>query len=450
MSFPKYDRYKDSGVERLGEVPEHWEIGSLKRGFQIVGGSTPKSEQESYWDGAIVWVTPADLSKLSTMYISDSSRKITSAGLLSCGTTMVPAGSIVISTRAPIGSLAISERELCTNQGCKSLVALGNRCYSSYYGYLLSVSTIALNIRGKGTTFLELSSDELGAFNIPYPPLPEQRSIAAFLDRETTKIDELIAEQRQLIDLLKEKRQAVISHAVTKGLNPDAPMKDSAIEWLGEVPEHWSKPSKLVDFSDASQHSFVNGPFGSDLLSSELTQEGIPVIYIRDLKPQGYTRVSEVCVTREKAEQIKFCNVIPGDILVAKVGDPPGLAVVYPTTEGEGIVTQDVIRLRLNKESATSSYVSYLLNSDFGRISIDTISVESTRTRVGLGDYKQLKFCIPPFSEQQSIVTFLDVEAAKLNDLVDEAQYAINLLQERRTALISAAVTGKIDVRSFV
>ncbi|MBV5302320.1 MAG: restriction endonuclease subunit S, partial [Methylococcales bacterium] len=238
MKYQTYPNYKPSGVEWLGDVPEHWDAIALKRKFRIVGGSTPKSDQEVFWDGEIIWVTPSDLSKLPSLFIGDSQRKITLSGLTSCGTTLVPENSIILSTRAPIGSLAIATTELCTNQGCKSLVPL-NQTNSKFFGYLLSVSTTELNIRGRGTTFLELSGDELGAFKIPFPSKNEQQKIAQFLDHETAKIDTLIEKQQRLIALLKEKRQAVISHAVTKGLNPNAPMKPSGVEWLGDVPVGW-------------------------------------------------------------------------------------------------------------------------------------------------------------------------------------------------------------------
>jgi type I restriction enzyme S subunit len=258
-----------------------------------------------------------------------------------------------------------------------------------------------------------------------------------------------VAWQQRLIELLKEKRQATISRAVTKGLDPNAPMKASGLEWFGAVPQHWGHSTKLNDLAGKTRHSFVNGPFGSDLLTEELLAEGVPVIYIRDLKPSGYRRVSEWCVTSKKAGELSFCNVIPGDILIAKVGEPPGLAVVYPGTEPNGIVTQDVIRLRVN-ETVDPHFVAYLLNSDFGRISIDLISVASTRTRIGLGEYKQLRCVIFPLSEQRAIASFLDRERTKFDTLVTEAETAIALLQERRSALVTAAVTGKIDVRGLV
>ena len=214
MNCKPYLDYKESSVQWLGEVPEGWRIIALKRQFQVVCGSTPKSNNEAYWDGTIVWVTPADLSKLPSLYIDDSQRKITADGLASCGSTLVSKHSIILSTRAPIGSLAIAETDLCTNQGCKSLVPLKETA-ASFFAYLLSISTDELNVRGKGTTFLELSGDELGAFEVPLPPLPEQRAIAAFLDRETAKLDALTAEANRAIALLRERRSALISAAVT-------------------------------------------------------------------------------------------------------------------------------------------------------------------------------------------------------------------------------------------
>lgn len=303
---------------------------------------------------------------------------------------------------------------------------------------------------GTSSSMQNLPQDGFRAFVVPVPPLKEQETIADFLDRETAKINALVEEQKRLIELLKEKRQAVISQAVTKGLDPSVPMKDSGMEWLGQVPAHWGSARKLIDLAGAEKHTFVNGPFGSDLLTEELTDEGVPVIYIRDIKPNGYQRVSEWHVTPDKAAQLAFCSVVPGDIIVAKVGDPPGLAAVYPDDEPAGIVTQDVIRLRLDRARAAPGYVRWLLNSRYGQTMIDGISVESTRTRVGLGEYKQLRFFVPPLREQQELARHLDAVTAAIDRLIADASLASVLLLERRSALISAAVTGKIDVRGLV
>ncbi len=189
--YQKYAEYKDSGVEWLGEIPSHWDLKASKLLFNIVNGSTPKSGVEEFWEGDITWVTPSDLSKITNFEISESSRTITQKGLNSCGTSLVPSGSLILSCRAPIGSLAITTKDVCTNQGCKSLVVKA-RVNTKFMYYFFSVSTEQLNILGRGTTFLELSSDELGNFKLPYPKINDQSAIANFLDHETTKIDSLI------------------------------------------------------------------------------------------------------------------------------------------------------------------------------------------------------------------------------------------------------------------
>jgi type I restriction enzyme, S subunit len=214
MSFLRYESCKDSGIEWLGEVPRHWSVLALKRSFAIVGGATPNSDIESYWDGDVQWITPADLGKSTDLTITETRRQITEKGLASCAAELVPPNTVILSTRAPIGSIGITRQSACTNQGCKSLVNRGGY-NSQLLAYVLAAANGELNIRGKGTTFLELSGDELGRFSIPTPPISEQQQITAFLDHETTKIDALVEEQRLLIELLKEKRQALISAAVT-------------------------------------------------------------------------------------------------------------------------------------------------------------------------------------------------------------------------------------------
>jgi type I restriction enzyme S subunit len=217
---------------------------------------------------------------------------------------------------------------------------------------------------------------------------------------------------------------------------------------LGKVPEHWEK-SKLVNTGDGTKGCFVNGPFGSDLLAHELRDEGVPVIYIRDIKPTGYSRKSTVHVTPKKALKLEVCKVQTGDVLVSKVGDPPGDTCVYPSSEPEAIITQDVIRIRADRQKFSPEFIAYLLNSDFGQIVLNNISVEGTRKRVSLGDFKGTKFVFPSLSESINIVGYLNSQCSKLDHIISQAEITISLMQERRTALISAAVTGKIDVRNW-
>lgn len=205
---------KDSGVEWLGEVPEEWEMKRLKRIFRVVNGSTPKSGVSEYWDGDIAWITPDDLGNLQSDTITETARKITELGYHSCGTTLVPAGSLVLSTRAPIGHLAIAGIDLCTNQGCRALVFMSNDAKRFFY-YQLLASRPELESWGQGSTFKELGKSNLEAIELVSPPLPEQRAIASFLDRETVRIDALISKVREGIEKLREYRSALISAAVT-------------------------------------------------------------------------------------------------------------------------------------------------------------------------------------------------------------------------------------------
>jgi type I restriction enzyme S subunit len=205
---------KDSGVEWIGEIPEHWNIQKLKRIFQVLNGSTPKSDNPLFWNGNIIWVTPEDLSLTVSSVICKSSRQITAEGYDSCGTNLVPNGSIIVSTRAPIGYVKIAGVELCTNQGCRSLVkkTVTNEKYLFYY---LSSFGSVLNSLGQGSTFAELSSENLKMFQTPIPPIVEQITITRFLASETSKIDGLISKHLKLIDLLKEYKTSLITQAVT-------------------------------------------------------------------------------------------------------------------------------------------------------------------------------------------------------------------------------------------
>ena len=236
--FHPYPDYKDSGVEWLGEVPAHWESKALKRPFRVVNGSTPKSGEPDNWDGDIPWVTPEDLGKMSQRVLNEPARHITRKGYESCGTRMVCAGSLILSTRAPIGHIAICGTPVCTNQGCRSLVFRhsGNE---TYFYFQLHAARPVFKAAGQGSTFRELAKEGLESVAVSVPPPDEQHAIAAFLDRETAKIDGLVARKERLIELLQEKRTALITRAVTRGLDTNVPMKDSGVEWLGEIPAHW-------------------------------------------------------------------------------------------------------------------------------------------------------------------------------------------------------------------
>lgn len=445
--YQAYPEYKSSGVEWLENIPSHWETKPLKHlcsfNDDVLAENTKKDYELCYVDIGSVSATDG-ISRVETMtYGSAPSR---ARRLVRDGDVIVSTVRTYLEAIAPINN---PPSNMVVSTGF-AVIRPNNKLYKGYAAYCLRANGFIKEVvaRSVGVSYPAINASELVGIAVPSLPIEEQTQIANFLDHETAKIDTLIEKQQQLIKLLKEKRQAVISHAVTKGLNPHAPMKDSGVEWLGEVPEHWAK-SKLVNTGDGTRGCFVNGPFGSDLLAHELRDEGVPVVYIRDIKPTGYRRKSTVHVTPQKAQQLEVCKVQAGDVIVSKVGDPPGDSCVYPSSEPEAIITQDVIRIRVDENKFSADFIAYLLNSDFGRMVLNDISVEGTRKRVSLGDFKATKFVFPPLSESRDIVAYLHCECSKIDLVISQADKAVMLMQERRTALISAAVTGKIDVRNW-
>jgi type I restriction enzyme S subunit len=432
--YKPYAAYKSSGVEWLGDVPEHWEVKQIKYSFKVVGGSTPKSDQSDLWDGNHVWVTPSDLSKLNSLFINNSQRRISSKGLAYCAATLVPANTIILSTRAPIGSLAIAERELCTNQGCKSLVPAPN-VEASFYAYLLSISSTELNIRGKGTTFLELSGDALASFPVTYPPTDEQRVIAAYLDSESNRIDGLVGKKTRFIELLREKRQALITHAVTKGLDPNVKMKDSGVEWLGQVPSGWNvTPLKYIGSAiiglTYSPEDVVDEGEGTLVLRSSNIQHGRIT-----LDDNGVVKaiIPHRLITR--LGDILICSRNGSRSLIGKNG------MIDSASEGLSFgAFTTVFRTKHYK------FLYYVLNSSLfkfqaGRFLTTTINQLTTET------LNSFEIPLPPSDEQDLITEHLDRETLRLDTIISKTERSIELLKERRSALITAAVTGQIDLR---
>ena len=438
MSFRGYPDYKSSGFDWMGEIPFAWFILPLKRAFEIIGGSTPSAD-EINWGGPIQWATPADLSKLSSPYIQSTRRTLSHLGRASCGCSLLPTRSIILSTRAPIGSLAINTEPMSTNQGCKGLVPYRD-ISSVFFAYVLSISTELLNNLGKGTTFLEISGDELGRFPAAFPTFPEQTQIARFLDHETAKIDTLIHEQKRLIELLKEKRQAVISHAVTKGLDPDVPMKDSGVEWLGEVPAHWSvEPLKyLCSFSGGGTPAKEN---------LEYWNGDIPWVSPKDMKSFRISgskdKITGLALNESSTSLVKagaLLMVVRSGILQRTI--PIGINSVDVT------LNQDMKALRF-KNPDFAEYFAYFIKGYEPSLLIEWrkqgATVESIEQEY-LGESLTL---VPPLNEVAKIIEHLSHVDQRYGSLQAEAKKSSAMLLERRSALISAAVTGKIDVRNW-
>lgn len=205
---------RDSGIEWLGEVPEHWRITSIKHIAKVVNGSTPSSSEPDFWDGDILWATPDDLGSLNDKYLCSTNRQITKEGYQSCGTTIAPGNSIVLSTRAPIGHVALTLNDMCCNQGCRILVPQGS-IVSDYLYYLLLSSKAVLDALGQGSTFKELNRERLSSFKLPLPRIEEQKDIITYIDLEILRNTQISEKLKESISLLREYRASLIHHAVT-------------------------------------------------------------------------------------------------------------------------------------------------------------------------------------------------------------------------------------------
>lgn len=433
-----YPAYKNSGAEWLGKVPAHWNIKKLKYLFRVVNGSTPKSTEGDFWDGEIPWVTPEDLGALSDGTIRSTARYITEAGYQSCGTSLVPAGSLVLSTRAPIGHLAIAGVELCTNQGCRSLVFQPglNR---KFFFYQLLAARNELQSLGQGSTFQELGKGKLEAISLVVPPPQEQQAIADFLDRETEKLDALVKKKERLIELLQEKRTAIISQTVTKGLDPNVPMKDSGIEWLGEIPVHWEV--KRLKFLTVNPLQYGANEAG---LLADPDQPRF--VRITDITENGELREDTFrSLPHDVARPFLLSG---GDLLLARSGATVGKSFMYKDSWGACCYAGYLIRARLLTTKILPEFINYFAASTNYWDWISASIIQATIQNVSAEKYGNLSIPLPGLEQQRRIIVYLDRETAKIDALSDKVREGIEKLKEYRTALISAAVTGKIDVRA--
>jgi len=425
--YKAYPEYKDSEVEWLGKVPQHWNIKRV--------GSLFEERREKVND---VDYPPLSVTMQGIVPQLDNAAK-TDAG---DNRKLVKAGDFVINSRSDRkGASGISP--LTGSVSLISIVMSPRKYNSQFFHHLFRCQAFQEEFYryGKGIVADLWSTNSSELKNILIPDLPEEEAnrIAVFLDHETAKIDTLIEKQQQLIQLLKEKRQAVISHAVTKGLNPNAPMKDSGMEWLGEVPEHWVACSlkhhaKVID----CKH-----------ITAEFLDDGFPLASIGEVK-EWYVNLTSAKFTSEKF----YLDLIGGDRkpvsgdIIYSRNATVGEAALVATEMPDFAMGQDVCLIRLDR-NLLPEYIMHVLKSPVISRQLELTMVGSTFKRINVDDIRNFNLAMPPVEEQIQIVEHLEKILSKYDQIIYGAQQSIELMQERRTALISAAVTGKIDVRNW-
>ena len=403
----------------------------LKQLFRIVSGATP-SPEPIHWGGEIPWATPVDIGKRDGGTLEATDRSISETGLASCATEVAPAGSLVLSTRAPIGYVAETRIPLAINQGCRLLVPKSG-VEASFYRYILSIYRERLQALGRGSTFVELGTSDLGNLRVPSPPRVEQRAIVRFLDEETAKIDALIEKKRSLVQRLEEYRK---NHVLLMLSGSADLCKATGLDWLPRVPEHWTV---------APLYARYQVVLGKMLDQKRLTgMDSYP--YLRNINVQwDLVRVNDLPEMDFSSSERTRLRLQEGDLLVCEGGEV-GRTAMWRGEIEECYFQKAVHRMRPLTSKDAPRFMFYVMlaaaKSGFFRAggnpnTIDHLTGEQLR---------HYRFPFPPKEEQERIAARLDEHALTLSALGEKLQTAIEALSEYRAALITAAVTGQIDV----
>ena len=435
----RYSEYKDSGVKWLGEIPSHWEVMPIKYISEVSSGATPKTSVQGYWDGNITWVTPADF-KTETKFVLKGNRNITTLGVKSCSTVILPKGSLVFSKRAPIGQVSILKIPLCTNQGCFGIIP-NESMNNSFLYYSLAIHAQSFNTLGSGTTFRELSFSTFSSFKISVPPKEEQDAIVRYLDAATSKIDKAIAMQQKMIDLLNERKQIIIQNAVTKGLDENVEMKDSNCKFLGKIPSTWEVCKTLYVLS----MPITDGPH----TTPQLYDDGIPFVSAEAVScGNGYIDFSHIRGYISDSFYNECCKkYIPqrDDIYMIKSGATTGKVAIV-NTDVKFTIWSPLAVFRVNKKKVLPYFLYYSLQSSYYQVQVQDKWSFGTQQNIGMRMLEKLILCYPSIEEQAKIVAFIKKNVDNFDSAISNSQRQIALLQERKQIIINEVVTGKVKV----
>lgn len=441
--FRPFPKYKDSGVEWLGQIPVHWEVNRVRSTVTSCQNGVWGDEPDTLHD--IPCVRVADFDRL-TFGVDISDPTLRSVEPTVVAKRALHSGDLLLEKSGggenqPVGAVVLYGHPIpavCSNFVARIIVADGNdpRFLTYLHAALYTARVNTRHIK-QSTGIQNLDSSSYLTEQVGLPPDAEQRSVATFLDRETAKIDALVARKEQLIELLQEERTALITRAVTKGLDPNVPMKDSGVEWLGEIPAHW-EVKRLKDVVQGITVGIVVTP------SKYYVDEGVPCLRSFNIA-QGTVRLTDLVFISPTANELhRKSKIFEGDVLVVRTGNAGTAAVVPRELDGANCI--DLLIIRRSKQT-DSRFLFHFINSLAASGQVEARSVGAIQDHYNTGTLAELWLPGIPASEQQAIADFLERETARIDTLIAKVREAIERLKEFRTALISAAVTGKIDVR---
>ncbi|MBQ9058943.1 MAG: restriction endonuclease subunit S [Atopobiaceae bacterium] len=420
----RYEAYKDSGVEWIGEIPAGWEVRRIKEFCVLCTGHTPPTSVTEYFDGDVNWYTPGDI---SDNRLEASRRKVSQLAIDDRQVPIYPAGSVLLVAIGDTGRVGLSLLECSSNQQITALIP--RKCYSNWLFYAMQAERARLNNLALSTMIPILNNEYVSNYKLALPSLEEQHVIADYLDEKTAEIDGLIADCEREVELLQEYRKAVVSEAVTKGLDPDAPMKDSGIEWIGKMPKEWECVKIKALFRIEKR---IVGYEGPTVLS--ITQRGIVP---KDLK-SGEGQLA--------MDYSNYQWVYPGDFAMNHMDLLTGWV---DCSQVEGVTSPDYRVFVPLSENIHRSYFKYLFQHCYsGKVFYGLGQGVSGLGRWRLPTKRFNNFIVPypSIAEQKKIVEALDTKTAEIDSLIEAKQSMVDKLREYRRSLISEAVTGKFKV----
>ena len=438
-SLQPYPAYKPSSVEWLSDVPAHWEVRRLKYLATVNDEALPETTDP---DTEITYV---DIGNVDSVRGITGTEDLMFEDAPSRARRIVRQGDIIVSTvrtyLKAIARIESTDVNLIVSTGFA--VVRPRHLDDAFVAYALSSPYFVERVvaHSTGVSYPAINASELACLDIAFPPLLEQRAIAAFLDRETVKIDALVSREERLIELLQEKRTAFITRAVTQGLDPNAPMKDSGVEWLGEIPAHW----------EVKRLKYLVGKIGSGKTprggADRYVDDGVMLLRSQNVH-FGKLHLGDVAyIDSDTDAEMAGSRIGEGDVLLNITGASLGRSCVARLEGIDANVNQHVCILRPDQQQDKSEFLAYSLESRSLQDQIFNNENGVSRDALNFEQIGDLVFARPAISEQQTIAAFLDRESAKLDALIAKVRQAIDRLRELRTALISAAVTGRIDVR---
>jgi type I restriction enzyme S subunit len=426
----KYDSYKDSGIEWIGEIPSHWILGKIKYSDTVIMGQSPLSDDcNSDGNGLPFLQGNAEFGKLNPtpkLYCEIPNK-------------IADINDVLLSVRAPVGALNIANQKFGIGRGLCAIRQ--QKSNYKYIYYWLLHSNKELDSISTGSTFKAISLDDVKNINFPSMDIYEQTTIANYLDHKTTQIEHLIAKKEQFIQLLEEERIAVINQAVTKGLDPTVPMKDSGIEWLGEIPEHW-------EVKRIKHTTYVKGRIGWKGLRSDEFLEFSDSYVVTGTDFDNGNVKWETCyqVPLDRYEDDPFIKLKNNDLLITKDGTIGKIAIVKDMPK-IATLNSGVFLTRPQNNEYLQEYMYWILYSDVFKTFYDYNKSGSTIQHLYQNVFNEFKYTLPSLKEQTEIVKYLDKKNVEINQIKHKTQHEIELLKEYKTALISDVVTGKVDVR---